>query len=129
MSAYSLKPFRRCRAMFALALCAWLMLVSMAWAQQGCCSTVHGQTGAAMVMAMDGHASMSAHSMHGDGHDTAHAGDKLQAHCTCACVSATVPQVASVAPPAAIADSGDAAYFGGEAPQPTRIPPLRPPAA
>jgi hypothetical protein len=113
--------------MFALALCAWLMLVSMAWAQQDCCGTVQGQAGAAMAMVMDGHASMSGHGMHGDGH-AGHA-DKLQANCTCACVSATVPQVASVAPQAAIAHNHDVPYFGGEAPQPIRIPPLRPPAA
>ncbi|MFC5740762.1 hypothetical protein [Dyella tabacisoli] len=127
MSAHFLPSLRRCRALFALALCAWLMLIGMAWAQGGCCSTLHSST--AMTMDMNGHADMSNHDMHGDGHDMGHPMGSPQVSCTCACASATLPQIAMVAPQTVMAKVDDSPYFGGEAPQPIQLPPLRPPAA
>ncbi|HEX7814103.1 hypothetical protein [Dyella sp.] len=76
MFRHSLTPFRRSRAMLAWALCAWLALVNMAWAQPDCCAGMHAQPSA-----------------HGQMHRQAHDHDGMApADCLCAHAPAALPE-------------------------------------
>jgi len=117
-----LPRFRHRRLPLLLALCAWLMLASMAWAQVGCCE---GMPGAAIsAMSMDGHAGMPGMDHHLD-HSAGHAaGD-----CVCTHAPATLPGVAAVAMSSVLPRALGMAQPRDDAPQPPSKPPLRPPAA
>jgi len=117
-----LPSLRRRRALFALALCAWLALAGAAWGQGGCCASTGG---------MAAHGAVHAHATHGGGaarhvHDHLHAG--VCEACACAHAPA-VPAAALAALPGPMAKAGMPAPVAGAAPQPARPPPLRPPSA
>src|SRR5579859_2426862 len=49
MTRHLFRRLRRCRALFALALCAWLALGSVVWAQaDGCCPEMASSMGMGM---------------------------------------------------------------------------------
>ncbi|WP_157971307.1 hypothetical protein [Dyella sp. C9] len=110
------RHLHRCRVLFALALCAWLTLSSVAWAQPDCC----GQMGAYPAMAMPHGADSHAHGM---GH-MASAGDSCCAPASANVPAGIVPHVIPLAPA-----SVDWARHREVAPQPLYEPPLRPPVA
>lgn len=114
MACHLFRHLRRCRALFALALCAWLALASVAWAMPAddCCA---GAAAMHLAHAPDAHDHDAAHPAATDG--------------CCAHASVTVPAsgASRVLPVAAATQHGRA---GREAPpQPVYDPPLRPPVA
>ena len=78
MSRTSLRRLRRCRALFALALCAWLGLAAAALAETDCCAGMHGM--ATMAHHHDAPAPLHADGPHAD--------------CACAHMTATMPSAA-----------------------------------
>ena len=122
MHRRALPSLRRSRALFALALCAWLLLASMAWATGGCCDSM--QPAPAKTMAMDGHAGM-----HEAQPQPPHQHGHWAPDCTCAHAPANLGGVAIVAA-AHPSPERLALPTGSEAaPQPPAKPPLRPPSA
>jgi hypothetical protein len=114
MSLSFLHRLRRCRVLFALALCAWLMMGSAAWAKADCCAST-GMQGMA--------------SMHGGGQAPQpphHHADT----CQCTCSHMTVDLSALQALPRTSIMPGQTNWQAGiqMAPQPAYAPPLRPPA-
>ncbi|WP_266170099.1 hypothetical protein [Dyella subtropica] len=125
MSRRFLPHLRRCRLPFALALCAWLMLVSMAWAQSGCCDDMPG---AGSAMTMDGH--MGGHAgAHDMDHHASHPAGHTASDCTCTHAPATLPTVAALGLPSTLPSTDGLAQPDNDTPQPASKPPLRPPAA
>lgn len=116
MSRYLFRRLRRCRALFALALCAWLSLASVVWAQADCCATADMTMSMSMPHASD---------LHG------HAADHDHATVPGSCC----PHAASVFPSAMPEPTHGLAYATHWqvrrviAPQPVYEPPLRPPVA
>jgi hypothetical protein len=108
---------RRCRALFALALCAWLALASVAWAQEGCCASKGAPEGMAMSHAMGSHD-------HAPGHPATVAPD-----CSCAHVTASVPSPLAQNLPESLPRGEHWQNYRDVAPQPVYEPPLRPPVA
>lgn len=108
------RHLRRCRALFALALCAWLALASVAWAMpiDDCCA---GTAAMHMVRAADSHDHGTAHPAAADG------------CCTHASVAVPAACASHVVPVAAVKHDGRAGRKA--APQPVYDPPLRPPVA
>ncbi|WP_243039762.1 hypothetical protein [Dyella sedimenti] len=115
MTRHLFRHLRRCRALFALALCAWLALGSVAWAMpvEDCCASMGPDM--AQAMAAPDHAPM---------HGATLASDTCCAH------------AAAQVPPSAIGHvqpvpSGRLAWQRHriDAPQPVYDPPLRPPVA
>jgi hypothetical protein len=106
---------RRCRVLFALALCAWLMMGSAAWAQADCCASAGMQGMAAMHAG--GPSPQPHHNHHSDS-------------CQCACshmnVDLSTMQALLPAPNMPGQVGWPAAVQA--APQPGYAPPLRPPA-
>lgn len=117
MSSRLFHRLRRCRALFALALCAWLALASVAWAQESCCASMGASTGMAMHHAMDSHD-------HAPGHATPVAPD-----CSCAHVTASAPPLLAQNLPQSLPHGGHWQAYREVAPQPVYEPPLRPPVA
>ena len=104
------RQLRRCRVLFALALCAWLGLAATAFARVDCCAGLAG---------------LAAHA-HGHGMP-AHA-DSGHADCACAHMAATLPVLAAtpgLAPRAAKLRW----TWSAAASDPADSPPLRPPLA
>ena len=123
MRRHLFPSLRRSRALFALALCAWLLLAGMAWAAGGCCDAM--QAAPAKAMAMDGHAGMDG--MHDAQPQVPHSHGAWAPDCTCAHAPANLAGVAMVA---AAHPSPERLSLprGHEAtPQPLAKPPLRPP--
>jgi len=108
---------RRCRALFALALCAWLGLLGMAWAAPGCCAAMPG-----MTMAAGG-------SMHGGMPHMPHMPHAPASDCGCAHAPAVLPRMPAAAPGASPVRTVAWPVRSAHAPQPADSPPLRPPAA
>jgi hypothetical protein len=118
MTRHLFRHLRHCRALFALALCAWLALASVVWAQPvHCC--------ASMATTMD----MSmAHAPGAHDHGADHAANMLPDGC-CAHATVTVPPSAwERVVPVQPASQGWLARRE-TAPQPVYEPPLRPPVA
>jgi hypothetical protein len=124
MSRRFLPHLRRCRLLFALALCAWLMLAGMAWAQSGCCESMAGSAHAAMAGGHGATHDMSQQHAHQHHHADAWPGD-----CSCAHAPATLPRVAALDMPVRLPHGDVSPAAVGDAPQPPAKPPLRPPAA
>ncbi|MFK2879440.1 hypothetical protein [Rhodanobacter hydrolyticus] len=103
---------RRCRVLFALALCAWLGVAFTAFAKADCCA------------GMDGTKVMTQH--HG-APAPVHA-DGVHADCACAHVTATLPVFAV---PVGLARFAAVTWqaWPAEAPDLAHAPPLRPPLA
>ncbi|MDO1530050.1 hypothetical protein QMK61_14510 [Fulvimonas sp. R45] len=115
MPAVLFRRLRRCRALFALALCAWLALAGAAWAQDGCCAGMGSQAMASMV--------------HHDGMPPApHADIGGHVGCTCAHLAAALPVAVPSLPSAAPAWQAGPA-LPAMAPERPSAPPLRPPLA
>jgi hypothetical protein len=117
MSPHLFHRLRRCRPLFVLALCAWLMMGSMAWAKGDCCAPT-GMPGTSGMSAMHAQGpTQPPHPLHGEG-------------CQCACSHMTVDLSAPPATAAASLAPGQASWQARvqAAPQPARAPPLRPPA-
>jgi hypothetical protein len=114
MSPYLFRRLRRCRLLFVLALCAWLMMGSTAWARADCCASTGMQGMAAMPM----------------GGPAPQPHQHLSDSCQCACSHMTV-DLSALQPlaPASIVP-GQASWQAEvqAAPQPGYVPPLRPPA-
>ena len=117
MPRHLFRRLRRCRALFALALCAWLTLASAAWAQEGCCTSM----GSLMSMTMHHAADTQDQS---PGHSAATTPD-------CACAHATAQLPSSLAQGLAHALPLDTGWTTAReaAPQPVYEPLLRPPVA
>lgn len=115
---------RRCRVLFALALCAWLAMGSLAWAGTGCCAgmAVHGSS--MQSMSMPGMAAMHAvgHAQHPPAHHAGHG------ECTCAHAPADL-SVMSMPVDSIMPGQLGWRLLALAAPQPSHGPPLRPPAA
>lgn len=112
MSRRSLQPFRRSRHLLAWALCAWLALVSMAWAQTDCCTGMHMPDSTGM-------------------HDAAHAhgqGPMATADCACVHAPATLPPTVALGMISRLPAHPLAVQGHRSAPQRAQSPPLRPPA-
>ena len=116
MSSHLLRRLRRCRALFALALCAWLAMGSTVWAKSHCCAS------------MDMHGMTSMHADHQGGHPIGHAADHGDGACTCA--HAAVDRLTLTMQPQQVPLPArlDAHAWPQDAPQPVYAPPLRPPA-
>ena len=109
------RQLRRCRVLFALALCAWLALAGSAFAQSGCCTDMAGMAAATM-----GHHDGTPAPLHADG---------LHADCACAhMTAAALPELAMPAWPMHFAAIAWPAWSGA-APELPHAPPLRPPLA
>ena len=117
-----LPSLRRSRALFALALCAWLLMASMAWASGGCCEAMQGAP--AKAMAMDGHTGMDDMQPHAP-HD--HGAGHWAPDCTCAHVPAHLSGVSLVSAGHPAPSRLGLPRADEEAPQPPSKPPLRPP--
>jgi hypothetical protein len=117
MARHLFHRLRRCRALFALALCAWLTLASAAWAQEDCCAS----KGTSMSMTMS-HAADAQHPA--PGHAATATPD-----CVCAHAAVSVPPVLAQSLPHPL--PYNAGWNAGSeiAPQPVYEPPLRPPVA
>ncbi|MET0330219.1 MAG: hypothetical protein ABW154_02205 [Dyella sp.] len=104
--------------MLALTVLAWLGLgvqtASLA-APVDCC--------AGMMMTMSAHAPVMAHAMTPDGQSH----DMTAAHCPCAHSAASVPLLAALNLAAPMPPTRPLSLVTGAAPQPARIPLLRPP--
>jgi hypothetical protein len=110
MTLQLLRRLRRCRALLALALCAWMAMGSAAWAKHECCAS------------MNMHA---AKAMHGDHPHSPSACDD-----SCSCAHAAVDRLieaVAVAPSPAAQTGWQASPQ--DAPQFVLAPPLRPPSA
>jgi len=115
MSRSVLRHLRRCRVLFALALCAWLGLATTVFAKVDCCT---GTAGMHAVKTMAHHHDAPA-PVHADG---------MHADCTCAHMTATLPIFTL---------PGGSAHFAATAwrprpaiaPDRARAPLLRPPLA
>ncbi|WP_130618539.1 hypothetical protein [Dyella amyloliquefaciens] len=118
MTRHLFRHLRRCRALFALALCAWLALASVVWAQPvDCCAPM----AASMDMSMP-HA--PAPHDHGADHSISMLPDGCCAHATMTVPPSMSGHVMRVKP------SSEAWLARREAaPQPVYEPPLRPPVA
>ena len=81
MSRSPLRHLRRCRVLFALALCAWLSLAGAAWAHADCCAGMGGIAGTTTM------------TRHGATPAPLHA-DSMHADCACAHATATLPALA-----------------------------------
>lgn len=129
MHRHLLPSLRRSRALFALALCAWLLLASMAWATGGCCDSMQPAPAKAMAMAlaMDGHADM--HGMHDAQPPPPHTHGHWAPDCTCAHAPANLAGVAMVAAAHPLPEHLSLPRGSEAAPQPPAKPPLRPPSA
>lgn len=114
MSSDLLRRLRRCRALFALALCAWLAMGSAVWAKSHCCAS----------MDMHGMGAMQAdhHGAHPHGHVAEDGG------CTCAHAAVDRLTLALQPPDLFLPASLNAHAWPQDAPQPVFAPPLRPPA-
>jgi hypothetical protein len=114
MSLQLLRRLRRCRALFALALCAWLAMGSATWAKADCCA------------AMDMHASMAMHGGDHPQHPHGHQADNG----ICTCAHAAVDRLAADLTPAGslVPDQVRWQAVPQDMPQPAFKPPLRPPA-
>ncbi|RAO77600.1 hypothetical protein [Dyella jiangningensis] len=115
MTRHLFRHLRRCRALFALALCAWLALGSAAWAQpEDCCASMAASMGMSVPHAPD----------HGAAHSITMAADGCCAH-----ASVSVPP--SSWGPVAEAEPASQGWLSRRetAPQPVYEPPLRPPVA
>lgn len=119
-----LPSLRRSRALFALALCAWLLLASMAWATGGCCDSMQPAPAKAMTMAMDGHAGM-----HHAQPSVPHGHGDWAPDCSCAHAPANLAGVAMVAAAHPSPERLSLPRGSEAAPQPPAKPPLRPPSA
>ena len=110
-----LRQLRRCRLLFALALCAWLGLTGAVWTHADCCA------------GMDGMAAATTMTHHDGGPAPLHA-DGVHADCTCVHATATPPELAAPAVPVRLVA---AAWQPSQAVAPNfpYIPPLRPPLA
>jgi hypothetical protein len=117
MSRHLFRRLRRCRVLFALALCAWLTMASLAWAQEACCAS----SGTSMTMTMS-HA-MDMHD-HSPGHTAAATPD-----CACAHAAASVPCSLAQGLSHALPQNTGWVASRETAPQPVYEPPLRPPLA
>lgn len=107
-----LRHLRRCRVLFALALCAWLGLATAVFAKADCC------VGMAGMATMTHHHGASV-PVHADG---------MHADCACAHMTATLPAFAvSVGPRHFAATTLQA--WPAAAPDLAHAPPLRPPLA
>ena len=120
-----LPSLRRSRALFALALCAWLLLAGMVWAAGGCCDDM--QPPPAKAMSMDGHAGM--HGMHDTQPAAPHGHGHWAPDCTCAHAPANLAGVANVAAAHPSPERLGLPRGSAAAPQPPAKPPLRPPSA
>lgn len=105
-----LRQLRRCRVLFALALCAWLGLATAAFAKADCCA------------GMDGMATMAHH------HDAPAHADGVHVDCACAHMTAGLPVFAVPAGPVHFAATIWRAS-PAVAPELVHAPPLRPPLA
>jgi hypothetical protein len=107
------RRLRRCRALFALAMCAWLAMGSAAWALPGCCAS------------MGMHASMAMHAEHPVTHPHGHAAGNI----VCTCAHAAVDRLTVDAMPSGSPMPGRVHWraLPKDAPQPVFAPPLRPP--
>ncbi|MBD8872529.1 hypothetical protein [Rhodanobacter sp. DHB23] len=110
-----LHHLRRCRALFALALCAWLGLATAVFAKADCCA---GMAGMPAMKTMTHHHDAPA-PMHADG---------MHADCACAHMTATLPL------PVVTAGAVRFAMLAWQAqpavaPDLAHAPPLRPPLA
>lgn len=118
MIRHVFRHLRRCRALFALAFCAWLALASVAWAQPvDCCAPM----APGMDMSMP-HGSTS-HD-HGDAHPAGMAADGCCAHASVNVPASSADHVLHVMP-----DAAGWLARREPAPQPVYEPPLRPPVA
>jgi hypothetical protein len=117
MSRHLFRRLRRCRALFALALCAWLAMASLAWARQDCCAS----KGASMSMTMS-HASDAQH--HAPGQAATATPD-----CLCAHAAASMPTAVAQSLPHTLPYNAGWNAVSEIAPQPVYEPPLRPPVA
>ena len=109
------RQLRCCRALFALALCAWLALAGAAFAQSGCCADMAGMAAATMA--------------HHDGSPAPLHADSLHAGCACAhLTAAALPELAMPAWPVRFAATAWPARPSA-APELPHAPPLRPPLA
>ncbi|WP_243047336.1 hypothetical protein [Dyella sp. RRB7] len=117
MSCRLFHRLRRCRALFALALCAWLTLAGVAWAQQGCCASMGDSAGMGMAHAMGS-------PDHAPGHPASPASDGACAH-----VTASVPPLLAQQLPPSSPPGPHWRVYREAAPQPLYEPPLRPPVA
>jgi len=118
MTHHLFRHLRRCRALFALALCAWLALASVVWAQPGdCCAPMASSMDMSMAHAPAPHD-------HGAAHSFGVAADGCCAH-----ASVSVPP--SAWGPMAQAEPASQGWRSHRetAPQPVYEPPLRPPVA
>ncbi len=115
MSSRLFHRLRRCRALFALALCAWLTLASVAWAQEGCCAPM----GDSMGMSMS-------HGMGSPDHAPAHPAP-VAPDCSCAHMTASVPSLLPRDLPQSLPRGELWQAYREVAPQPVYEPPLRPP--
>jgi hypothetical protein len=115
MSSRLFQRLRRCRALFALALCAWLTLASVAWAQESCCAS----KGAAMSMVMP-------HALGTPDHGPGHAAP-VTPDCSCVHVTASVPALLAQNLPQSLPRGELWQAHREVAPQPVYEPPLRPP--
>ncbi|HEY0199910.1 MAG TPA: hypothetical protein VGC19_15460 [Rhodanobacter sp.] len=106
---------RRCRALFALALCAWLAMGSAAWAKSDCCAS------------MDMHATTTMHADHHAPHPHEHSVDNGACTCAHAAVDRLMADAAVAGSPLPSSIRWQA--FPQDAPQPAFSPPLRPPSA
>jgi len=115
MSRSPLRQWRRCRLLFALALCAWLGLAGAVWAHADCCTGTGGMAGATTM------------THHADTPTSPHA-DGAHADCACAHVTVTLPELPSSTVSARLVATRWQAW---PAVTPTfpYAPPLRPPLA
>jgi hypothetical protein len=105
---------RRCRLLFALALCAWLMMGSAAWAQASCCASAGMQGMAAM------HTGAPAPQPH---HHPSNG-----CHCACSHMTVDLSALQALAPTSVMPGQASWQAAVQAAPQPGYAPPLRPPA-
>lgn len=115
MSSRLFHRLRRCRALFALALCAWLTLASVAWAQQGCCASKGDSMGMVMSHAMDSHGQAPDH------------GAPVMPDCSCVHGAAGVPPLLAQNLAQSLPPGEHWQAYREVAPQPVYEPPLRPP--
>ncbi|WP_147281724.1 hypothetical protein [Dyella solisilvae] len=117
MSHRLFRRLRRCRVLFALALCSWLAMASVAWARPELdCASAMGAMGMAM--------------QHGAIPDQGHAPHTTMEPDSC-CVhgAVSVPPASAPRPPYMHAASQAWPATDEAAPQPFVEPPLRPPVA
>jgi hypothetical protein len=111
MSARLFHRLRRCRALLALAVCAWMVLAGVAWARGVPCPSMPA-----------GAASMAGHH-HDGGMPCAPALD------CCAHAPVALPVAALQTPAAPAFAMPDWRVASPRMPRPARAPPLRPPSA